>query len=124
MNDRPRTHQGQDDHAHCGHASAAPAATAGGDFDKVPPGYSGPLYTCPMHPQVRQTSAGSCPICGMGLELESAAMGDDGPNPELVDFTRRFWIGAIFTVPLLAVTMVPYLGLRGLRDVLGERRTL
>jgi Cu+-exporting ATPase len=60
----------------------------------------------------------------MGLELESAAMADDGPNPELIDFTRRFWIGAIFTVPLLVLTMVPYLGLGGLRDVLGERGTL
>ncbi len=123
MNDRHHAHHGHDDHAHCGHSSAAPGA-ASGDFDKVPPGYSGPVYTCPMHPQVRQTSAGSCPICGMGLELESAAMADDGPNPELIDFTRRFWIGAIFTVPLLVLTMVPYLGLGGLRDVLGERGTL
>jgi Cu+-exporting ATPase len=59
----------------------------------------------------------------MGLELESATMADEGPNPELVDFTRRFWIGAVLTVPLLVLTMGPYLGLP-VRDILGERATL
>merc|ERR1711939_580224 len=78
----------------------------------------------PMHPQVRQTHPGSCPICGMGLELESAAMEAEGPNPELVDFSRRFWVGAILTVPLLVLTMGPYLGLSGVREIFGERVTL
>ena len=55
-----------------------------GELDTVPAGFDGAVYTCPMHPEVRQPHAGSCPICGMGLELESATM-DDGPNPELVD---------------------------------------
>ncbi|MDZ4308099.1 copper-translocating P-type ATPase [Allopontixanthobacter sp.] len=94
-----------------------------GEYDLVPPGYDGAVYTCPMHPQVRQTKMGSCPICGMGLELESAGMADDGPNPELVDFTRRFWIGTVLTIPLLILTMGPFLGL-GIREAIGERTTL
>ena len=106
-----------------GHGDRKPNEPAG-KYDRVPPGYSGPVYTCPMHPQVRQTGPGSCPICGMGLELESAAMVEDGPNPELVDFTRRFWASAILTLPLLVLTMGPYLGMGGVRDVLGERGTL
>jgi Cu+-exporting ATPase len=77
-----------------------------------------------MHPQVRQTRPGSCPICGMGLELESAAMAEEGPNLELVDFTRRFWVGAILTLPLLVLTMGPYLGIGEIRNILGERGTL
>ena len=67
---------------------------------------------------------GSCPICGMGLELESAAMAEEGPNPELVDFTRRFWVGTILTIPLLVMTMGPYLGWSGVREIFGERTTL
>ena len=52
----------------------------------------GTIYTCPMHPEIRQVGPGSCPICGMALEPEIATA-DSGPNPELVDMTRRFWIG-------------------------------
>jgi Cu+-exporting ATPase len=77
-----------------------------------------------MHPEVRRTEPGSCPICGMGLELENAAMADEGPNPELVDFTHRLWVGAVLTVPLLVFTMGPYVGLSGVRDIFGERITL
>lgn len=95
-----------------------------GQLDTVPVVYSGPVYTCPMHPEVRQTHPGSCPICGMGLELESAAMADEGPNPELVDFTRRFWVGAILTLPVLVLTMGPFIGLGGVREIFGERVTL
>ncbi|MGZ3245879.1 MAG: copper-transporting P-type ATPase [Croceibacterium sp.] len=86
----------------------------------MPEGYTGTVYTCPMHPQVRGTAPGSCPICGMALELESAAIGEEGPNPELADFTRRFWIGTVLTVPLLVLTMGPYVGLGGIRASLGE----
>ena len=53
----------------------------------------GAVYTCPMHPQIRQVGPGSCPICGMALEPATVS-GDDGPNEELVDMTRRFWVGA------------------------------
>ena len=112
------------DHAHCAHQHGDTAAADDGRYDAVPADYEGPVYTCPMHPQVRQPKMGSCPLCGMGLELESAAMVEEGPNPELVDFTRRFWIGAVLTLPLLVLTMGPFLGWSGVRDILGERATL
>ncbi|MCK0099584.1 copper-translocating P-type ATPase [Qipengyuania sp. S6317L1] len=112
------------DHAHCAHQHGDTAAADDGRYDAVPADYEGPVYTCPMHPQVRQPKMGSCPLCGMGLELESAAMVEEGPNPELVDFTRRFWIGAVLTLPLLVLTMGPFLGWPGVRDILGERATL
>src|SRR5262249_36270358 len=54
------------------------------------------IYTCPMHPEIRQKGPGSCPICGMALEPEMATA-EEGPNPELVDMTRRFWIATIFS---------------------------
>ncbi|OYX42073.1 MAG: heavy metal translocating P-type ATPase, partial [Rhodobacterales bacterium 32-67-9] len=108
---------------HHGHHHAEPDR-AKGSYDAVPADYSGPVYTCPMHSEVRQTHPGSCPICGMGLELESAAMAAEGPNPELVDFTRRFWIGTALTVPLLILTMPPYLGYTQIRDFFGETTSL
>lgn len=60
--------------------------------------------TCPMHSQIRQAGAGSCPICGMALEPAAPSM-ENRPNPELVDFTRRFWVSAVLAVPLLVLTM-------------------
>ena len=108
---------------HHGHHYAEPDRTKD-SYDTVPEGYAGPVYTCPMHPDVRQPHPGSCPICGMGLELESAAMEAEGPNPELVDFTRRFWAGVVLTIPLLVLTMGPYLGFGGVREIFGERATL
>ncbi len=65
----------------------------------------GVVYTCPMHPQIRQVGPGTCPICGMALEPEDPTV-DHGPNPELVDFTRRTWVAAALTIPLLAISMV------------------
>jgi len=68
------------------------------------PGDDTRTYTCPMHPEVRQVGPGSCPKCGMALEpLEVTA--DDGPNHELVDMTRRFWVSLALTVPVLALAM-------------------
>ena len=64
----------------------------------------GTIYTCPMHPQIRQTGPGSCPICGMALEPEVPS-GEAEPNHELIDFTRRFWIGLALTVPVFALEM-------------------
>ena len=62
------------------------------------------IWTCPMHPEVQQIGPGSCPICGMALEpLEPVE--DEGPNPELIDMTRRFWISAVLALPLLVLTM-------------------
>lgn len=64
----------------------------------------GAIYTCPMHPEVRQVGPGNCPICGMGLEpLMVNATG--GPNHELIDMTRRFWIGLVLTLPVFVLEM-------------------
>src|SRR5438477_3674396 len=67
-------------------------------------GPEGTIYTCPMHPQIRQTGPGNCPICGMALE-PVVATADAGPNPELIDMTRRFWIGLALAVPVMALEM-------------------
>ena len=72
---------------------------------------AGTLFSCPMHPEIIQEGPGDCPICGMALESMGAPTGEEGPNPELVDFTRRFWIGALLTVPLLIIAMGPLVGL-------------
>jgi Cu+-exporting ATPase len=72
---------------------------------------AGVIYTCPMHPEIRQVGPGACPICGMALEPETVTA-DAGPNPELADMTRRFWVGLILAVPVLGLAMgVPMLGL-------------
>jgi P-type Cu+ transporter len=65
---------------------------------------AGTIYTCPMHPQIRQVGPGSCPICGMALEPEVASA-DSGPNHELADMSRRFWIGLVLAVPVMALEM-------------------
>ncbi|HXX84653.1 MAG TPA: heavy metal translocating P-type ATPase [Casimicrobiaceae bacterium] len=70
----------------------------------------GTIYTCPMHPEVRQPQAGSCPICGMALEpMIPAAAGEE--NPELADMTRRFWVAVALSIPLLWLAMGKGLGL-------------
>ena len=88
---------------------------------QAPPVPAGTQYTCPMHPEIVRDAPGDCPKCGMALEPMGVPSGDKGPNPELVDFRRRFWIGAVLTVPLLLLTMGPFLGLGFARDLLGER---
>jgi Cu+-exporting ATPase len=70
---------------------------------EVPP-RPGVVYTCPMHPEIRRDKPGSCPICGMALE-PMAVVEESGPSPELVDMTRRFWIGAALAVPLVLLEM-------------------
>ena len=79
----------------------------------------GTLYTCPMCPEIVREGPSDCPSCGMALEPMGVPDADAGPNPELVDFTRRFWIGAALTVPVLALAMGPMLGLP-LRRWIGE----
>ncbi|WP_342713444.1 heavy metal translocating P-type ATPase [Bradyrhizobium sp. B124] len=75
-----------------------------------PPMPAGTIYTCPMHPEVRQVGPGSCPICGMALEPEQISL-DDGPGPELIDMTRRFWIALALTLPVFVLEMGSHLGL-------------
>ena len=88
------------------------------------PMLKGTTYTCPMHPEIVRDEPGDCPKCGMALEPMGVPAADEGPNPELVDFKRRFWVGAVLTVPLLVLTMGPFVGLGFVRDILGERPTL
>ncbi|RRH93011.1 heavy metal translocating P-type ATPase [Mesorhizobium tamadayense] len=71
----------------------------------------GTQYTCPMHPEIIRDKPGSCPICGMALEPMGVPSADEGPNPELVDFTRRLWVSAALSLPLLVIAMAPMLGL-------------
>ena len=84
----------------------------------------GTQYTCPMHPEIVRDAPGDCPKCGMALEPMGVPAGDEGPNPELLDFKRRFAIGAVLTIPLLLLTMGPFLGLGFIRDAFGERTAL
>ena len=74
--------------------------------DRAPPpaAPAGTIYTCPMHPEVRQVGPGSCPICGMGLEPELFTA-DAGPNPEFADMSRRFWIGLVLAAPVFLLEM-------------------
>src|SRR5438034_1006410 len=70
-------------------------------------------WTCPMHPEIVRDAPGSCPICGMALEPRTVTLEEE--NPELRDMTRRFWISAVLSAPLLAMTMMghgsPWIGL-------------
>ena len=104
MTDQHHTHrQHQHEHAHhhhAGHApdtSAPPAPTDGKLSSKT-------IYTCPMHPQIRQNGPGNCPICGMTLEPEMPVVAEHGSD-EYADMSRRFWIGLILSLPVLALEM-------------------
>ena len=88
----------------CCHAGGDTDAGADGKYDLVPPAYSGTVYTCPMHPNVRDVRNSGCPICGMALEPEGIVVGAEDTS-ELDDMTRRFWISATFTVPLAIYAM-------------------
>ena len=85
-------------------ARYAAAPTTARPSSKLPSSSDARIYTCPMHPQIRQKGPGSCPICGMALEPVMAT-GEEGPDPELVDMTRRFWISLVLTLPLLVAVM-------------------
>lgn len=81
--------------------------------EELPPGT---IYTCPMHPEIRQIGPGSCPICGMALEPD-VVTADSGPNPELADMTKRFWIGLVLAFPVFALEMGGHLvDLHGIVD--------
>ena len=82
-------------------SSSAPLAT--------PSEAVGVIYTCPMHPQIRQIGPGNCPICGMTLEPVTPVV-DNEPDPELLDMRRRFWVSAALTLPLLTYAMLEMVG--------------
>src|SRR5579863_1296165 len=90
---RAPAHAGCDHGAH-GHLRAAPAEPA--------PAVA--IYTCPMHPEIRQRHPGSCPICGMALEPETPAE-SAGPSAELIDMTRRFWVALALSIPVFSLEM-------------------
>ncbi|MDR6289009.1 MULTISPECIES: copper-transporting P-type ATPase [Inquilinus] len=89
-------------HGHAGHGHSM--AAHGHAVKDQAPAPAGTIYTCPMHPEIRQEGPGNCPICGMALEPERATA-EAGPNPELIDMTRRFWIGLVLTIPVLLLEM-------------------
>jgi len=104
--DEHKHHHRHEDHEH--HRHATQNATSARDTGKQAPQQEAVIYTCPMHPQVRQIGPGNCPICGMALEPE-VITAETGPSPELVDMRRRFWIGLVLTLPVLALEMGSHL---------------
>ncbi len=83
---------------------AEPGKYLAGEPKAEAPVPEGAIYTCPMHPEIRRVGPGSCPICGMALEPVLATT-ETGPNPELVDMTRRFWIGTMLALPVVVLEM-------------------
>jgi len=108
----------------CQHKFEADPQTYLADRPAPPPVPKGSKWTCPMHPEIVRDGPADCPICGMALEPMGVPAADEGPNPELVDFTRRLWVGVVLTVPLLLVSMGPLVGLGFRRQALGERLAL
>jgi Cu+-exporting ATPase len=103
--------------SHAGHSYYFCSAGCQAKFAADPPKYlgseagkpsapvpQGTIFTCPMHPQIRQSGPGNCPICGMALE-PVLVTAEAGPNPELVDMSRRFWIGLVLAIPVVALEM-------------------
>jgi len=84
------------------------------------PTKAGAIYTCPMHPQIRQAGPGNCPICGMTLEpvKATAAVGE---NRELADMTRRFWVGLALTLPVFILEMGSHIPALGLNEFVPPR---
>jgi Cu+-exporting ATPase len=95
-------------HEHAGHeshpAARDPAHGTAGRAERSPPAAGAAVYTCPMHPEIRQDHPGACPICGMALEpvTPTAEVEED---PELRDMTRRFWVSLALTAPLFVLAM-------------------
>ena len=125
-----RRGHGVTDHDGCGHhaatgspetaTDAAPASYLSKSKKAAPSKPRGTIYTCPMHPQIRRDGPGNCPICGMALEpLEVTA--EAGPNLELIDMSRRFWIGLALALPVVALEMGGHIPALGLHDLISPR---
>ena len=103
----------EDSHASC-HGKDADSSEVksvkGGKYDKVPDDYEGTVYTCPMHPEVRDIANNGCPICGMALEPETLTIGEEDTS-ELDDMSRRFWICTVLTIPLFLYAMSDMFGI-------------
>ena len=99
---------------------AAPAAA------QLPPGLSSTqsvVYTCPMHPQIRLSEPGSCPICGMALE-PIGVTAQAGASATLIDMTRRFWVSAALAVPTLILEMAAHFPALGLHHYLSAQASV
>jgi Cu+-exporting ATPase len=94
-NPKCKTKFDADPHAYL-HRNEGPKAVSAADQERI--------YTCPMHPEIRQKGPGSCPICGMALEPEEVSL-EEGDLPELIDFTRRLKLSAVLAIPLLLIAM-------------------
>ena len=81
---------------------------------------AGVIYTCLMHPQIRQAEPGHCPICGMTLEPVKTTA-EVGENRELADMTRRFWVGLVLTLPVFVLEMGGHIPALGLHDLVPPR---
>src|SRR3954454_22614164 len=93
------TTRNEHDHDAGAHRACAHHSAAAVEHDVA----AGTIWTCPMHPQIRWDHPGNCPICGMALEpLEPTA--EEGPNPALIDMSRRFWGGPALPLPRIALT--------------------
>ncbi|MEX6633403.1 copper-transporting P-type ATPase [Hyphococcus lacteus] len=91
-------------HSHDCCAPKNESSAHAGKYDQVPQDYTGTVYTCPMHPEVRATNNTGCPICGMALEPETIAVGEEDTS-ELDDMSRRFWVSAALSIPLFIYAM-------------------
>lgn len=105
VGDQSHNHEHSEGHSHtCEHGCDHGHSHEHSDNTKH--AHSSKKYTCPMHPEIIQDGPGSCPKCGMGLEpVEISLDEDEDENPELKDMTRRFWVSAALSVPLLLITM-------------------
>jgi Cu+-exporting ATPase len=104
----PKTGVDRAEHRHAEPAKPEPAKSTAASI--------GTIYTCPMHPQIRQVGPGNCPICGMTLEPVKATA-DVGENHELVDMTRRFWVALVLTLPVLVLEMGGHIPALGMHDL-------
>lgn len=112
--------ENNDNHSHChgeDSGSSEVKPVKGGKYDKVPDDYNGTVYTCPMHPEVRDVKNSGCPICGMALEPETLNVGE-ADTSELDDMTRRFWICTVLTIPLFLYAMSDMVGIN--LDTIGQ----
>ncbi len=90
---------------HCVHKFRRdPVGYLSGEAKKPAPAVEGGKYTCPMHPEIVNDGPGDCPICGMALEPMTVSA-EEEENPELIDMTRRFWVSAALTLPVLLIAM-------------------
>jgi Cu+-exporting ATPase len=99
---------------HCAHKFEAapddylPDSCLNGERSKATEAPADAIYTCPMHPEIEQVGPGDCPICGMALEPKTVSL-EEGPSEELRDMTRRFWVSAALSLPLLVWVMGDHL---------------